>query len=172
MAKQSKAKKKPREDLSGVDFEFAHGATLSINVGDYSKETVKHLVLHGISQKVGDSYSGAESSEDAFALASATHKRLVDGEWAIAREGGGRGVTALIEALGRAFPDKSEEQCRKVVTDMTEEARKDLANHKRIKAHLEAIKAEKAAKKAADAMAAAEAPEEEGEEAAALPSFE
>jgi len=159
----AKATKKPREDLSGVDFEFANGAALAVNVEDLPADTIKNLLLHGISQKVGDSYSGSSTPEEAFQMAAGVLKRLQSGEWRVAREGGGgKRTTMLTEALHRVFPDKTMEECTAKIADLSDEQVKGLKLQPKIKAALAAITAERAAAKAAkEAEAASDAPEVE-----------
>ena len=163
MAKTNKASKKVREDASGVDFEFANGAALAVNVKDIPKEIQTQLMLHGISQKIGDSYSGAETPELAHSLASGVLKRLVEGEWSKAREGGGgRGVGDLIEAMFRLYEPKGKtrEDCAELVTALDEEKRKELKQLGPVKRILAKITAEKAAKRAEKLES--EADDEEG----------
>lgn len=165
MAKTSKATKKVREDLSGIDFEFAHGAVLEINLDDLSEEVQTNLMLHGLSQKIGDSYSGSKDSEEAFKFAAGTVQRLKDGEWKAAREGGGvKRTTILVEALERVFPDQSQEACQDKVAAMSDEQIKGLKAHPQIKAAIAAITAERAIERAKkDAAAAADAGGDENE---------
>lgn len=149
----AKAKKTVREDLSGVDFEFAHGTVVAVNLEDFSEQTIANLVCHGLSQKLGDSYSGAESSEQAQTFLEKVLERLKAGEWTAAREGGGgRGVSQLVEALHRAT-GQPVEACNDLVQSMDDDQKKGLKEHSDIKAALAEIRAEKAAEAAAKARA-------------------
>lgn len=156
-----KAKKTVLEDLSGVKFAFAHGTEVTVLIADLPESTVANLVCHGLSQKLGDSYSGAESSEDAQSYLEKVLQRLVAGEWKAAREGGGgRGVSQLVEALHRAT-GKPLDECNATVDGLDEDAKKGLRQHPEIKEQLAQIKlenAQKAAEKAAAEKGNEEAP--------------
>jgi hypothetical protein len=158
MAKTQKCTKKVRDDKTGVDFEFVNGTVVAINLDDIPEETKVQLMLHGISQKGGDSYAGTETIEDAIAALNGVRERLEKGEWTAGREGGGGKpqFTLLVEALNRATDEAvTIEMCREKVGQMDDEQQKELRGHPVIKAHLEAIKAERAAERAKKAQAEA-----------------
>ena len=62
------------------------------------------LAMHGYSQKVGDSYAGAETIEESASRAQAVIDQLLAGEWSQARASGTGAprTTMLAEALSRA----------------------------------------------------------------------
>jgi hypothetical protein len=66
---------------------------------------VQRLIVHAISQKVGDSYAGAGDAESPLAFAkqaiAETIKQLIDGDWRVTQPGGIR-VSLLARALARA----------------------------------------------------------------------
>lgn len=151
-ARTPKCTKKVREDLSGVDFDFVDGTSLGIALSDLPEEIVKNLALHGLSQKVGDSYAGTETVEDAISQANGVAARLKAGDWKAAREGGGGRpkITLIVEALHRAT-GKELEECRELVASMEDDAVKELKKHPQVHAHITAINAERAAERAAKA---------------------
>lgn len=153
----SKAKKVVLEDLSGVAFQFAHGTEITVMIADLPEDTVANLICHGLSQKLGDSYSGAKDSEEAQSFLEKVLQRLKDGEWKAAREGGGggRGVSQLVEALHRAT-GKPIEDCNATIDAMDDDAKKGLRAHPEIKAQLAQIKLEKAQEAAEKAAAESE----------------
>ena len=140
----------------GVDISFESGDSLIVNLDSLDQSIVTKLALHGLSQKLGDSYAGAELSE-AFELASSVASRLLAGEWAQAREGGGSTrVSMLVEALAAAT-GKSNDEALEVVKGMSDDQKKELKKHPAIAKELATIAAERAVEKAARAEAAAAA---------------
>lgn len=154
MARVSICTKTVREDMSGVDFTFSNGEVLSVDISSIPDEVIAHLICHGISQKVGDSYTGQKDAAEAHATASALVERLQGGEWTAARQssGGGAGrVTQLAEALARAC-GKTVPECVAVLDGMDDDQKKQLRQHDAIKAQLAIIKAEAAQAAAAKAQ--------------------
>lgn len=152
------AEKKVSKTVSetGVTFEFHDGETLSANLSELSPDMVNKLAIHGLSQKVGDSYSG-EDAANCQTIAETTWKALVEGNWST-RAGGGGGprISQLAEALSRATGQEIQD-CVAAIADMDDEQKKDLRAHPEIKAILAEIKLEKA--KAEAEKAAGEASE-------------
>jgi len=143
---------------SGIDITFESGDALTVNLDQLDQSIVTKLALHGLSQKLGDSYAGAEMAE-AFELASSVATRLIEGEWTQAREGGGGGarMSMLVEALAAATGQTAEASLD-VVKGMSDEQKKELKKHPAIASKLATIAAERAVEKAAKAeQAAAEA---------------
>lgn len=155
-ARVPKAKKTFLEDGSGLVLNFAHGKVLNMKLSELSDEILGDLVLHGLAQKVGDSYAGSESPEEAFQAASAVWEQLKAGDWRRAGEAVPR-TTLLAEALS-AVTGKTLEECQAVIDAMAksdEENKtssvKELRNHPAIAAQLaiqKAARAAEAAKKA------------------------
>lgn len=57
-------------------------------------ETIAQLVLHGLTQKVGDAAAG-KSGDDALAAMQKVMDQLHEGSWTMRRSGGGSGRNAL-----------------------------------------------------------------------------
>lgn len=163
MASKSKCTKKIREDKSGVDFLFANGETLSLNLSDLQGDMATNLVLHGISQKVGDAYAGAESVEDAQKSASEMIDRLIEGIWKTVRAAGAKkSTTLLVEALTRAL-DKTVEEVMDVLEDKSDEEKAAMQKHPQIQPIIQAIKIEREQAKLEKLTAeATESAEEQG----------
>lgn len=85
-----------------VRIEFDNGKNVVLDIGDLTEE-VRHLaIMHGISQKLGDSYAGCGGDvEMAWAQCTAIRDQLLDGNWnAPGRDGRGRqGKQDLIRVL-------------------------------------------------------------------------
>jgi len=146
----TKCKKSIREDNSGVDFNFSDGSVIAIELSSLSEEMVVNLVLHGISQKVGDSYAGCETVEEAYTKANDLTTRLLEGDWKSVRaSGGGKAKkTMLLEAFCMAQPDRTEEECIEVLEGMDDDDKSALSQHDVIKANMASIRAQRAADKA------------------------
>lgn len=123
-----------------VKFEFANGEILVCSLDDLSEETVRKLAVHGLSQKEGDSYAGAESIAEAVSSAKTVWNNLVNDLWTVKVSRGGRMVEALVRATGKTF-----EECLEKYTDMDEAAQKDLKKHPAIVQALADIEVERAA---------------------------
>ena len=124
-----------------VRFEFADGEFLQCALDDITASDIRDkLALHGISQKVGDSYAGAESIQEARMAAESVWRNLTNGLWAVKAAKGGKIVEALHRATGKPF-----ETCLEKFLLMTEEAKKGLRKHPDIKRALAEIEAERAA---------------------------
>lgn len=137
-----------REDLTGVDFTDVEGnVLLSVNLKDLPKEILTNLALHGIAQKVGDSYAGVKVQSEAVDKAKAVADRLVAGDWRAARQAASPRATQLAEALATAF-GKTLEEANAALAKLSEDQIKELRKRPAIKLELQKIQAKKAAAKA------------------------
>lgn len=82
----------PRNEKATVEtigetlvFRFASGEVIEASLNEV-EPMVRRLALHGLEQKLRDSYAGCEPGE-AYAYAMATWERLLTGEWSKRREG-------------------------------------------------------------------------------------
>lgn len=95
----------------GVQFDFRHGATRSLQLSDLDAATREYAACHGLLQKVGDEWSGTKESEDMLLEGEKVIARLKAGDWAVEREAGdsmaGASVVikALVEATGKSVED-------------------------------------------------------------------
>jgi len=148
MAKTKKASKTIEGDI--VKFEFSTGQTLEADLNKLPDEMKLKLALHGLSQKLGDSYAGAEDGE-AYECANKVLEDLVAGNWSSRVAGAGSPrTTMLAEALALAANVTVEEAVAKIA-DMDDEKVKAIRNHQVVKAKLAEIKAKRAAEAAAAA---------------------
>ena len=124
-----------------VRFEFADGEFLQCTLDKIaSADVMARLALHGISQKVGDAYAGAESITEARALATSVWNNLVSGLWAVKATRGGK----IVEALHR-ITKQPLDLCLEKFAGMSEDKKKALRKHPDIKRALAEIEAERAA---------------------------
>ena len=139
---------------TGVDFEFFDGSALSAQLAELTPEMQTKLALHGLSQKIGDSYSG-EEAVNCQTIAEATFKSLVEGNWSSRSGGAGPRISQLAEALARATGEELQD-CVAKIAEMDDEKKKDLKAHPAIKAIIAEIKLEKATADAAKTAAEAD----------------
>jgi len=144
---ETKVKKTVEEDGS-ITFEFASGETEKVSPGDFSAEIQKQLMTHGLSQKLGDSYSG-EDTDKCHAVFLGVKKNLEDGNWS-ARSGGGGGprVSQLAAALARVTGEPIE-KCVEKLSALDDDKKKAVQAHPDIQLAIAEIKQEAAAAKAA-----------------------
>lgn len=79
---------------------FVGAGSLDVNLYEMSESMVQRLAMHGLSQKLGDSYSGAMSGEEAERLALEVYERLKKDVWASRASTGGLAVEILARAVG------------------------------------------------------------------------
>ncbi len=111
-------------DENGVTFSFINGEELTCNLHDLPEAIVHKLALHGLSQKVGDSYAGAESVSEALGMAGSTWNNLVSNQWATKSQRGRKTVAAMARGLGKSYSE-----CLEVWTAMSKEKKAALKKH-------------------------------------------
>lgn len=134
-----------------VTFAFANGQEVVAVLDELPNDIVRRLALHGLSQKVGDSYAGAESVTEAAAMAANVVSNLVAGLWAAKAARGGKIVEAIHRALGVSLEDALAKW-----SVMDDGAKKAVKAHPDIKRALAEIEAERAAALAGAASGDAE----------------
>lgn len=144
------ATKSTREDLTGVDFAFTDGETISFDLASVSPEMVTHLALHGFSQKGGDSYSGESDLEVAKAKVRGVIERLIAGDWKAVREAGGGRISDLARALAEVM-GKDIAEAVEAIEPLDRGQKTALRAHPQIAAKLAEYSAARAAEKAAKA---------------------
>ena len=134
-------------DGSVVGFNFTDGRNLSLDVNTLSQEMRNRLATHGASQKIGDTYAGAESVAEAYLSASAMIEQLKSGKWAGERTGGGGiNVGLVLRAIAR-FRSIPVEEAGQRWAKLTPEQQAGVAKSEPILAAIAAIRAEEAAAK-------------------------
>ena len=132
-----------------VKIVFPDGSEHVSRLSDFKPEVVIRLALHGLSQKLGDSYAGAADEENplGYAKESVTdvHGQLVNGDWRVTGTGGSR-ITLLARALARATGQTVE--AAQGVIDVKAEYGDDGKPSEAGKAFLKAVRADAAIKAA------------------------
>lgn len=138
--------KKAKASIEGnvLTLAFAHGEELSIDANDLPNDMKTACLMHGLKQKVCDSYSGDKDPADALESAAAVMEALRKGDWStrVAGEGGVR-VTQLAKALSMVT-GRSIEEAIEVISNMNDEVKKTLGANPQIKLAIAQIQAEKA----------------------------
>lgn len=135
-------------DTGVAFFSFGNGKVLEFDTNRCSEEIRKTLLLHGASQKIGDSFAGAKGN---FALGLQSAQDVIDqlyaGAWSAGRgEGDARPRLAeLAEAISR-IKSVVLERATAAVEKATDEQRKAWRLNAKVKSVIATIRAEKAAK--------------------------
>ena len=133
-------------DTSTVIFAFGNGETLSLSTDELNDDMKQRVGLHGINQKVRDSFAGVKGVfAEGIANAKAVIDQLKQGQWRAAR-GEGEAKPRLGELAAAIARLKGIDVA--VATEAVEKAddakRKEWRAHPRIKAAIAQIRAEKA----------------------------
>lgn len=138
-----------------ITFAFDDGGEEAVlDIGKLPEHIKLHLMMHGASQKHGDSYAG--NKDKARELVEGVYASLVNGEWSVRGEGGPR-VTQLARAVAQVTGKPLDEIVEKLA-ELEKDDRKRLQATPAIAAALAEIKAKDAAealKKAQEAVAEA-----------------
>ena len=138
------AKKVVNIEYGIVGFDFVDGTHRDVKLSDLSEQIRHQLVLHGLSQKLGDSYSGAESVSEAVERFNSTADMLLAGDWTSGRSANG-GI--FVDALAKAGGVERNEALEKW-NAMSDDEKAAIKKHPAIKAAKAAIELERAAAKA------------------------
>lgn len=140
-------------DKGTIKFVLGNGQQVYVQESDISPENRYRLMIHGISQKLGDScaaFSKELKYGDAFAELTDLAEMLKTKDWSRKREGGGRqALEDLIEALAK-LKKQEPDVVRVAVEKATSETLKKWAKNATVDAELQAIRKRRAdaAKKA------------------------
>lgn len=134
-------------DNASVEFQFEGNENpVVVKLGDFSEEMQLQFALYGISQKLGDSYSGSKGdSAKAYELFNGTLAELSAGNWRASRgEGEAKPrTTELAEAIAR-IQSRPLADVTAALAAASDDQRKTLRSNERVKATIAVIRAEKA----------------------------
>lgn len=123
-----------------VTFAFADGKEILCKLGDLPPGMLERMALHGIAQKVGDSYSGVETVTEGRKVAIETWKNLMLGNFNARVSGAG---SVLVEALAR-LKKVSIEEIREALDGLDDDARKAIEAKPQVRAMVGIIRGERA----------------------------
>jgi hypothetical protein len=129
-----------RVEEQTVVINFIDGNVIGCSLDDLPKEMLLRAALHGLQDKLRDSYSGAVSVEEAYGKCLAVKQSIESGAWRQGGRGDGIWVDALILVSGREAGE-----CREVWSGLSEEQRKAVKKNAAMQAAYHAIKAERSA---------------------------
>lgn len=164
-----KTKKVIEGDIITISFPDAPtDEVVKVDLNDLPQPIQQRLMMHGLSQKLGDATAGADL-EECLPRVKAVAEALHDPDGWTTRVPGTAGprTTQLAEALA-AVTGKPIEEAAAVVADLDDDQKKELRQNAQIKAELAKIKAAAAAAAAEKAAKAAEGDEGGGVDLAAL----
>lgn len=125
---------------SGVRIQFENGKTLEAELSKLSDLMIRRLAVHGLSQKLGDSYSGAESIGEAVKSATAVWTTIQNDRWSEGRSSDG-GI--LAEAIAR-IKGISVDKVAETLADLDDDQKAGLRKNAKVKAMIDLIKGERA----------------------------
>lgn len=124
-------------------FTFANGGKVAIDPAKISDDIREQLVMHGLTQKIRDSFAGAKGDANyAQAQAEGVVEALLAGEWN-RRGGGAFGGNLLAEAVARIKGIEVGE-AREKLGALTDDQRDALKKSPSVKKMILTIKAERA----------------------------
>jgi hypothetical protein len=122
---------------------FANGGKVECDPSALSAEIKDQLVLHGLTQKLRDSFAGAKGDANyAQAQAEGVWEALIAGEWN-RRGGGAFGGNLLAEAVAR-LKEIEVSEARERLAGLTDDQREALKKSPSVKKMILTIKAERA----------------------------
>lgn len=157
-------KKAANFESQSIEFIFGEAGSETVFLSDLPDDIVANLAVHGLSQKLGDSYAGAKAATEGTEIdpdewckgqVLSVFGQLKDGNWSTRTPGAGGQVTDLAIALAQVGGIDEAVAVEKLA-DATKEEKAALRKVPEIKAILETLRAERAAAKAKAATAAAE----------------
>lgn len=124
-----------------VTITFNCGTKVEFALSDLPDEMIPVLALHGLGQKLVDSYAG--QADAGFEIAMGIWESLVKNVWTLKGEGIPR-VTILVRALLRIDDTLVENELVVKINDMDKDPRKKLEANPAVREAVAAIKAEDA----------------------------
>lgn len=144
------AEKDYDEETRSFSIVFSDGAQSEVELDKLPANIVTLLALHGLSQKLGDSYASVKGDVvEAKKRYEAVLTQLQNGEWKKAREAGegGAKTTELAAAIAQ-FKNAPLDKANAVVAKATKEQIAAWKGNAKIKAIIAEIRAKKAAERA------------------------
>jgi hypothetical protein len=145
--------RRTRDDEGGtITFSIAGFPDITIDTSRLPEGVRDRAVLHGISQRVGDSAAGlGHDLKRAHATMQSVVDRLMAGEWGTERVGEGRATdvaTAVAEYFSEAGKAMTPSQASEALAALTKEQRASIRRHPEIARRTARLAAERAAAKA------------------------
>lgn len=151
MSEQNETKRTPKATVAVegfvLTFAFTNGETRTLDAMTLAQSIRDRAIVHGLEQKIRDSYAGAKSSDEALGMADKVLDTLRSGEWSAKREGGV--AEGSIEILARAMVnawaakgiEKPYDAVLAIVQGMTKEDRAAVRSRESVAIELAKLKA-------------------------------
>lgn len=128
-------------NATGVLFEFNDGSEIRASLSQLSDKMIDELAVHGLKQKIGDSYAGCKGDGRlAATLAKQVYDNLQNGIWATRVSNAG----ILLEALIRIFPDADAGELASKLASASTEEKTAMRKNAQVKAMIKKIELERA----------------------------
>jgi len=125
---------------TGLKFNFASGKEVEVEASEFNEDILHKAMLHGLKQKLADSYAGCKTDYDVEAAFEAVLASLTAGQWNAGRSSsGGIWVEALARATGKGL-----EECREKWAGLDDDTMKSLKAHPEVKQAKAEIELERA----------------------------
>ena len=150
------------ENWKRLEFRFENGNTLAVSRDQFPDNVVAAAMGHGLSQKIGDAYSGATTIDEAQEKAEALVEQLQQGIWVTERESSGPRIGPLVEAIARVLEANGRPANREHLKGLyhgDKEKQKAAKANPEVAAMYDKIKAEEAAARAKESAKAAKGAE-------------
>ncbi|UCE47402.1 MAG: hypothetical protein JSW47_17605 [Phycisphaerales bacterium] len=147
-----------------IHFEFGEAGETTVAIAELPEAIIANLAVHGLSQKLGDSYASARKATEGTDIdpdewckgqVESVFGQLKEGNWTTRTPGAGGQATDLATALAEVGGIEVSDAIEKL-SDASKEEKAALKKHPQIKVVLERIRAERAQAKADAAAKAAE----------------
>lgn len=138
-------------DAVSLAFRFKNGSEVVVDFGKLPKEIIQAAAKHGVAQKIGDTYAGAETVDEAVERAEAMLESLMTGTWISGRQATGPRIGTLLDAIVAAKAAAGQEADRNAIEAKLkgdEALRKNALKNPAIKAEYDRIQAARAAERA------------------------
>lgn len=152
-------------DAVALLFRFSNGKEISVPRAEVPENIAAAAMLHGLGQKIGDTYAGSETIGEAVDNAEAMWERLKLGEWTSGKRAAGPRIQHLVDAIVAAKEAAGlEADVEAIAAKLREDEalRKNALNNPQVRAAYDKQKAERAAAAAKESAKAAKAEDTAG----------
>lgn len=157
--RKTHCKKTVNVESQTVTFDFSNDTSIVVNVAELPEIVRQTATVMGINHRVGDSYAGCKTPQEAYEKALEAIETLEGGYWKKPSEGGSTSLPMLVEAVIRVVEATGQEADEDVIRAQlkTAEGRQGVLANAVFKAEYEKVRAERAVAKAEAAAKKAEA---------------
>ncbi len=114
---------------NGVTFEFENEEVVEVDLGSFDQDMIVQFAIHGMTQKLGDSYASSLTVSEAVEKFYDVLRNLEAGHWNSQRSAsGGIWVEAIARATGKELTE-----CQEMWTSKDDAGKKAIKAHAKIK---------------------------------------